>query len=208
MNISYSQVGQDIFVYHMLKDKNQSKCVYLELGGSHPIRGNNSYNCELRGWKGLTFDISDKFIPLYEKERKNPLIIQNTITTNWDKIFKKYSYLDKNVIDYLSFDVDDANEETFKNFPFDKKRFKIITIEHNLYKTLNPKDSYDPRLSTKELTYNKLKSLNYTLVCENITHGYQPFEDWWVDSKYINKDIYEKFISNNEEGRFYYKSFL
>jgi len=57
MKKSYSQAGQDKFVYALLKNKNQKECVYLELGANRPIKINNTYNLELLGWKGLSIDI-------------------------------------------------------------------------------------------------------------------------------------------------------
>ena len=64
-------------------------------------------------------------------------------------------------------------------------------MEHNLY------HNYGPRL--KKITCDILKKNNYTLVCENITNDYKPYEDWWVDAKYINKGIYSKYMCKNKD---------
>jgi len=197
---SQSQARQDRFVHLMLENQNQNQCVYLELGASTPININNTYNLEQLGWKGLSFDIETKLVPLWKEFRTNELLIKNTITTNWENILQDYSFLQKNPIDYLSFDVDDASEKTFKNFPFDKIKFKIITMEHNLYFGPN-----NPNGGTqlKKLSSDTFKSLGYICICENITHGNNPYEDWWIDPQYINESIYQKYISQNKEGRFW-----
>lgn len=191
---SWSQLGQDLFVYDLLKDQKQNECTYLEFGGQNPRKGNNTYNLELQGWKGLSFDIKKQLIPMWKKYRKNPLLIQDTTTTNWNKIFDNYSYL-KSPIDYLSFDVDDATKKTLLNFPFDKIRFKIITFEHNLY--------IEPKL--KKLSVDFFKSLGYILVCENISIRNGPLEDWWVDEKYIDKSKYGKYICKNKNRWVYFR---
>ena len=46
--------------------------VYVELGSSHPINGNNTYTLESNyGWTGLSIDIEEKMCNEFNNIRKN-----------------------------------------------------------------------------------------------------------------------------------------
>ena len=53
---SYSQCGQDIFVYNIL---NKNNGTFLDLGCYLPKNINNTYLLELNGWSGISLDILD-----------------------------------------------------------------------------------------------------------------------------------------------------
>lgn len=51
----YSASGQDTFIYHMVFDARNSG-FFLDIGANDPIKINNTYLLEKRGWKGLAFE--------------------------------------------------------------------------------------------------------------------------------------------------------
>lgn len=50
---SYSQFGEDIFVWHLLRKK---KGVYVDVGAYHPILYSNTYSFYKSGWRGVVID--------------------------------------------------------------------------------------------------------------------------------------------------------
>lgn len=80
------------------------------------------------------------------------------------------------IIDYLSFDVDEATVGALENFPFDSHKFKIITIEH---------DQYRFGTGVAEFIRAKLLQLKYVIVCKNVKLNGNAFEDWWVHSELV-----------------------
>ncbi len=68
---SYSQCGQDIFVYNILKKNNGT---FLDLGCYLPKNINNTYLLELNGWSGISLDIID-----YNEEWKEKINSYNKI---------------------------------------------------------------------------------------------------------------------------------
>jgi hypothetical protein len=93
-------------------------------------------------------------------------------------------------IDYLSMDVDGGLPTTMRNLPFDKLRFRVLTIEHNRYLWGD-----DPRNEYREIVGKQ----GYELLCADVRHGDCPFEDWWVDSTKVDMTLAEKFRSSDQE---------
>jgi len=66
---SYSQFGQDVFVLkNIFKNKNNG--FFVDVGANHPIKINNTYLLELKGWKGLAIEPQQKLRDLWPQARK------------------------------------------------------------------------------------------------------------------------------------------
>ena len=63
------------------------------------------------------------------------------------------------------------------------REFKIITIEHDVYRGYEKTEMIQQR---KFLTKR-----GYFLLCSNVKLSNNPFEDWWINPKYIDKNKYE-----------------
>lgn len=169
--ISHSQAGQDTFVHFILDG--QTDGTYLEIGAGHPIEGNNTYALEkYLNWNGVSLEIEKELVENFKKERKNTIIHCDSTTFDWNTL-----PLNTGVIDYMSFDVDDASAKTFERFPFDKYEFKVITIEHDAYRF-----GAEPRNTMRKT----LSTLGYQLVCLDVRIRGGMFEDWWVHPKYVD----------------------
>lgn len=190
---SKSQAGQDAFVYHML-GKPTEPGTYLELGANEAINCNNTYAFEKLGWSGLSIDIDEKYKKDFDENRKNAFIIADTTTLDWNQTLPQY-FGESKLIDYLSFDVDEASRDTFIRFPFDMYEFKVITIEHDVYR-------FGP--DTRNMMRRELSRRGYHLICHDVRFNGGMFEDWWVNPKYVNMDYAYKYICIGEE----YKTIL
>lgn len=67
---SFSQFGQDAFIYHLVFDG--KKGFFLDIGGNDPIQINNSYLFEKNGWKGMAFEPVKKLAERWKDVRKTP----------------------------------------------------------------------------------------------------------------------------------------
>ena len=175
---SYSQCGQDIFVYNIL---NKNNGTFLDLGCYLPKNINNTYLLELNGWSGISLDIIDYSEEW--KERKNKFIQQDCMNVNLDELLD--SNYDNKVIDYLSLDMEVLGDrfKLLEKIMETSYEFKVITIEHDSYLS-------EDYVNVEKLPQRKLlKEKGYILVCGDVSQKQYPtlfYEDWWVNSKYFN----------------------
>ena len=178
--MSESQIGQDIFVVETLKEKRNG--VFVDIGGAHPKRINNTYLLEKNYcWGGISLDIGppwhpwwydlqnltvEKYIKLWNDERDTPLIICDALKQNYYELFKKYNMPE--VIDFLSLDIEPPQStlECLKILPHSRYKFRVICFEHDNYL----------ETTTMEPSRRYLSELGYNLARKQINDQ----EDWWV----------------------------
>lgn len=188
---NYSQVGQDLFVLHMLDGKKNG--TYLEVGSGRPFYGNNTFLLEKLGWYGVGIELYEPFLEKYKFNRKNKVFGIDALTINYNQ-FLNENFTTKN-IDYLQLDIDPAQNtfDVLKSIPFNTYKFAVITYEHDHYQDTTS------IIRTESRKY--LESFGYELVVSNISPDENsPFEDWWVhpdlvdinrinNAKFLNKDV-------------------
>ena len=69
--------------------------------------------------------------------------------------------------------------------PLDDYRFSVITYEHENYRT---NDDVWQKESIKIF-----EKYGYELIIKNVANMGNPYEDWWVDPKVVNRAIIDKF---------------
>ena len=216
---NYSEVFQDIFVLQCLNGKKGG--TYLEIGAGDPIKGSNTYLLEKEfEWTGLSIDYGwddwneDTLVTVWcdnmvftrsefrkywmgqwSKFRHQPLLLNDAVSCDWVDIINNSTNLKHKVIDYLQVDID-PSENTYKcleRLPFDTVDFKVITYEHDAYDVKDNGKKW--RIKSRKF----LESKGYILIAGNISKEPNlPFEDWWVNLKYIN-DINPSIIRNTFE---------
>ena len=166
---SYSQAHQDLFVLNVLNFMRRG--TYLEIGCSDPIEINNTYLLETEyGWTGISIDIDKKHETRWKQVRMNPIIIQDALTVDYN------SLLNIDIIDYMSLDIDGEYVQVLHKIPFDRYKFRVITIEHDAYRF---GDEY--RLPEREFLHN----YGYVLVASNVKSNGFAYEDWWVHPELV-----------------------
>lgn len=181
-------VYQDLFVYKILgKIKNGT---FLDIGAGNCVdHGNNTLQLAKIGWNGIGFDICKNFEYGWNFVRNQKFICEDVTTIDWNKIINENPIFNQ-TIDYLSFDVDDATSLAMKHFPWDKIRFKVITIEHDCYRIGD---------SIKNEQREILKKFGYLLLCSDVFVKFPGeteekfFEDWYIDLNYFDINFIEKF---------------
>ena len=69
---SYSGHAQDLIVNHFFRNKN--KGIYIDVGCQHPIKNNNTYLLNSKGWEGINVDLDKNNIELFNASRSMTLI--------------------------------------------------------------------------------------------------------------------------------------
>jgi|LauGreDrversion4_2_1035121.scaffolds.fasta_scaffold57861_4 hypothetical protein len=191
---SYSQSAQDVFVYNILRKNNGT---FLDLGCSHPIFINNTYALELQGWTGISVDILD-FSSEWKSSRKNKFIQKDCMNVNYNDFLKQY--YESTVIDYLTLDMENLGDrfKLLEKIINSNYEFKVITIEHDSYMErdldVNKFEEFEKKPQRK-----LLQEKGYILLCSDVSQRKYPdlyYEDWWINSKYFNKDDYSSWFSD------------
>ena len=161
----------------------------MEIGGAHPIIDSNTYLLESEfGWTGVSLEWSGDLSHLWSGNRKNPCICTDATLADYDAIIQQH--IKSNHIDYLQLDIDPP-QNTFKallKINFFKFSFSVITYEHDLYN-----GGEFERIASRKI----LESFGYKLILSDVMHDDLSFEDWYINPKYINQDLYEKFSDSN-----------
>ena len=187
---STSDAHQDDFVLKMHNYKKHG--FFLDVGCGLGIQGNNTYRLELNGWTGLRID---------EREceqndlRSSKLVVGDALSLDYDAEFQKLNA--PLVIDYASLDIDEATTPLLNIIPFDKYKFKVITIEHDRY-------AHGDKFALAQREF--LSSKGYLLLCEDIlvdtwiSWKRAPFEDWWVMPEFFDPKLLEKIKCKDTPG--------
>ena len=186
---NYSQANQDLFVLKVLDFKRNG--TYLEIGAYEPVSISNTYLLEKNyDWTGYSIELKQDLVDHFNRERKNICECADATLTDYRKILQE-NFTDTR-LDYLSVDIEPASNTfaALASIPLSEYRFSVITYEHDSYM-----DGQTYKQEAKEL----LESHGYTLVVEDVKNVGNPFEDWYVDSTYVNEEKYLELKSSGLE---------
>lgn len=190
-----AQACQDVFVNKIL---NKDNGFFVDIGaGTGGLRGHpvgfysNTYFFESRGWSGIAIDVDEYYINSVKNFRKSKCICSDLLIDNINDILNDNNCPKE--IDYLSLDVDDAQYKVFKDFNFEKYKFKILTLEHNIFRSFGADKEVKQKLENEHSFYKeKLKAYGYKPLWSNVCLTQDPFEDWYVNEEIFNKFEYLK----------------
>ena len=194
-----SQAGQDKWVIETLDINNG---YFLDIGAYDGIDISNTYILEKEfNWDGICVDADPNNFKKLTNVRgvtcincavsNKPGIVNFTsqgagghINPNGNQSIEAKTLrmiLKENncpkIIDYISLDIEGYETKALEGFPFDEYEFKLMTVEHNLY--LGDKTNKD---KIKEILLNN----GYVIFKEDVINvGDDPFEDWYINPKYI-----------------------
>jgi hypothetical protein len=169
---SKSQSLQDVFAFQVCGANN----TYIEIGGNHPVKKNNTFNLEeLHSWKGYSIEFDYKWKKDWDtSSRQNPCYFQDALNTDYEK----YN-IDLNLpmhIGYLSCDIEPPKNTYSALVKVIEQgvTFDCITFEHDAYKS---GDDYN-KLATEFLTNHGYKVAVKNVYHKNNTERF--FETWYV----------------------------
>ena len=97
--ISYSYGGIDSLVLNIFK--NQKKGFYLDIGCGHPIKNNNTYLLNKRGWSGINIDLDEGNIDLFNSYRKKDVNLATAVSDKEGET-DLYFYHNKSALNTIS----------------------------------------------------------------------------------------------------------
>ena len=193
-----SQVRQDTFVDKLL---NKDEGFFLDIGAGtggltpqHAGDFSNTYFFErYRKWNGIAIDYDRAWYDTVKDARPDTVYCEDLLEVDINEFLESTGCQED--IDYISLDVDDAQWKVFNEFDWSKYRFKVLTLEHNLYQSLDSCEftrnspDYMKKIDLEYRRYRKiLQHHGYKILWGNVElNGYGPIEDWWV-----SEEIYEK----------------
>ena len=173
--ISYSYGGVDSLLKNIFKDIDEG--FYVDIGSGHPIKNNNTYLLNKKGWNGINVDLDKNNIQLFNLYRKKDINICMAIS---DKVGEAdlYFYHKKSPINTISksnADYQKAKVSEIKKIPTDTLNNIIsktifsnrkidclcIDVEGSEYKVLENFDfiKYEPKIIVVELLDLSIKKL-------------------------------------------------
>jgi hypothetical protein len=184
----YSQAGQDKFVLSLINDN--SNHFFFDVGCWLPTTINNTFLLEQQGWDGISIDITN--LSNEWQIRKSKFICANALTVEYESLMNNNNA--PKIIDYLNVDIEGNGERynVLKNIIKTSREFKIITIEHDVYRGYNETE--------KKPQVELLSKMGYTLVCSNVMLSGNAFEDWWVNPKFVDLKKYSHLICENKDA--------
>ena len=75
--MSFSQQGEDIVLYHALRDALRLEhATYMDVGAAHPSRGNNTYMLYRTGDRGVLVEPNPMFADLLRRQRPRDVVVE------------------------------------------------------------------------------------------------------------------------------------
>tara|TARA_Y100001972_G_scaffold94141_1_gene115523 strand:+ start:646 stop:1293 length:648 start_codon:yes stop_codon:yes gene_type:complete len=200
-----AQACQDVFVNKIL---NKDNGFFLDIGAgtggissTDPGFYSNTYFFESqRNWDGISIDFDKQWFENVKDKRSCKCVCVDLLDYNINNLLEENNC--PNEVDYLSFDVDAAQWKTFNELNWHDYNFKIITLEHNLFHSMEDrsgKNFDDPYKQNILKEYNHFREVlnnnGYKILWSDvILDPYGPLEDWWVsedifqEKKHMQKD--------------------
>ena len=74
--LSFSEQGEDIVVYHALRDLLKiERPTYMDVGAAHPVRSNNTYMLYYSGSRGLLVEPNPMYVEMLRRQRPGDAVL-------------------------------------------------------------------------------------------------------------------------------------
>ena len=115
-NKTYSQHGEDLFIFEYFKSKTPG--FYVDIGCFHPCKYNNTYLLYKSGWSGINIDMNQTSIDLFNIKRTRDSNICCALSNAEKKVpiyidhnFSPINTLDKNYSDFAEKNISFRNHK-------------------------------------------------------------------------------------------------
>ena len=139
--ISYSYGGIDSLILHIFK--NQKNGFYLDIGCGHPIKNNNTYLLNKKGWRGINIDLDEENIDLFNSYRKKDVNLATAVSDKEGET-ELYFYHSKSALNTISKDNADFQKakvsaikkiktqtinKIIENSPFKDRKIDFLSVD-------------------------------------------------------------------------------
>ena len=196
--ISYSYGGVDSLVNNIFK--NNDKGFYVDVGCGHPVKNNNTYLLNKKGWYGINIDLDNENINLFDIYRPSD---ENISTAISDKVGEEdlFFYHNKSAINTINKKTADYQNAIVSSI----KKIKTNTLNNvlNNSKYNNLKIDFlsidiegSEFLALKNFDFNKYNPK--IIVVEHLDLSLPALEIKNLNiNSAINSDIYKLIVSKN-----------
>lgn len=196
--ISYSYGGVDSLVNNIFK--NNDKGFYVDVGCGHPVKNNNTYLLNKKGWHGINIDLDNENINLFDIYRPSD---QNISTAISDKIGEEdlFFYHSKSAINTINKKTADYQKAKVSSI----KKIKTNTLNNVLNNSKYNNLEIDflsidiegsEFLALKNFDFNKYNPK--VIVVEHLDLSLPALEIKNLNiNSAINSDIYKLIVSKN-----------
>ena len=196
--ISYSYGGVDSLVNNIFK--NNDKGFYVDVGCGHPVKNNNTYLLNKKGWHGINIDLDNENINLFDIYRPSD---QNISTAISDKIGEEdlFFYHSKsaiNTINKKTADYQKAEVSTIKKIRTNTLNNVLNNSKYNNLEIdfLSIDIEGSEFLALKNFDFNKYNPK--VIVVEHLDLSLPALEIKNLNiNSAINSDIYKLIVSKN-----------
>ena len=138
-NLSFSQSGDDIQLYKLLKNKKPG--TYIDIGCWHPFKASNSYYFYLRGWKGICIDPNPDIAPLFRKYRNSDTFLNTAVSDVNSK--EKYYILKDPYTSMNSMNYQFLKEQKVEHMVVEEKEIDCLRLEEILDQNISKDENLD-----------------------------------------------------------------
>ncbi len=139
--VSYSYGGIDSLVLNIFKD--QKEGFYLDIGCGHPIKNNNTYLLNKKGWSGINIDLDVDNIDLFNSYRKKDVNLTTAVSDKEGET-ELYFYHSKSALNTISKDNADFQKakvsaikkiktqtinKIIENSPFKDRKIDFLSVD-------------------------------------------------------------------------------
>jgi hypothetical protein len=111
--ISFSQFGEDLIVYNLLKHKINNKGIYIDAGAFHPTAISTTHLLYKFGWRGINIDMDKNKIDKFKNIRNGDEFVALPVS-NIEKKMLKITYGDDNPLNRIV-EIDNVDLEAENN---------------------------------------------------------------------------------------------
>ena len=196
--ISYSYGGVDSLVNNIFK--NNDKGFYVDVGCGHPVKNNNTYLLNKKGWYGINIDLDNENINLFDIYRPSD---ENISTAISDKVGEEdlFFYHNKsaiNTINKKTADYQNAKVSSIKKIKTNTLNNVLNNSKYNNLKIdfLSIDIEGSEFLALKNFDFNKYNPK--VIVVEHLDLSLPALEIKNLNiNSAINSDIYKLIVSKN-----------
>ena len=196
--ISYSYGGVDSLVNNIFK--NNDKGFYVDVGCGHPVKNNNTYLLNKKGWYGINIDLDNENINLFDIYRPSDENISTAISdkVGEEDLFFYHNYSAINTINKKTADYQNAKVSSIKKIKTNTLNNVLNNSKYNNLKIdfLSIDIEGSEFLALKNFDFNKYNPK--IIVVEHLDLSLPALEIKNLNiNSAINSDIYKLIVSKN-----------
>lgn len=140
-NFYFSQFGEDILVYNLLRTTRNQKGIYVDVGAFDPMLFSNTHLLYKRGWRGINIDLEDDKIKKFNRYRPDDINLVRAVS-NKKMSMKCLRYHHPATTRIVP--VDESDEVSLiGELPIEVKRLETVTLSEILDEHLDRGQAID-----------------------------------------------------------------